>query len=160
MADTFTSNLNLTKPEVNASTNTWGTKINDDLDDVDAIFATAGTGTKVGLNIGKAFADNLIEKKAAMAANDIDLSTARVFTKTISGNVTLTVSNTPTTGNVGCFILGLTNAGAYTITWWSGVKDPSGTVPTLTASGTDYLGFLTFDGGTTWNRFVVGLDVR
>jgi hypothetical protein len=52
MSDTLSANLNLVKPEVGASDDTWGAKFNANLDAIDAIFAEAGGGTSVGLNVG------------------------------------------------------------------------------------------------------------
>jgi hypothetical protein len=102
----------------------------------------------------------LKEVKASISASDIDLTLANYFSKTISGTTTFTVSNVPTTGTAASFILDLTNGGSATVNWWSGTKWASGTAPTLTSSGRDVLGFFTYDGGTTWSGFVLGLDVK
>lgn len=102
----------------------------------------------------------LKETRVAMAVNNIDLALGNVFTKTISGATTLTVSNVPATGTAASFILDLTNGGSAAITWWSGVKWAGGTVPTMTAAGRDVLGFFTHDGGTTWTGLVLGKDVK
>lgn len=102
----------------------------------------------------------VFEKAAAVAAYAIDVSKASVFTKTISGATTFTVSNVPASGAVASFILDLTNGGSATVTWWSGMKWAGGTAPTLTASGRDVLGFFTHDGGTTWTGLLLAKDVK
>jgi hypothetical protein len=81
MADTFTTQLNLTKPEVGGSDDSWGTKINDNLDDLDLLFdagpalkvAKGGTGATTSggalTNLGfSAFAQTLIDDADAAAA--------------------------------------------------------------------------------------------
>lgn len=101
----------------------------------------------------------LKETSSSLGANNIDLTLGNVFTKTISGATTLTVSNIPASGTVGTLILELTNAGSAVITWPANSKWAGGTAPTLTAAGKDCIGMYVRDGATL-NWFVLGKDVK
>ena len=102
----------------------------------------------------------LKEVKSTLAASEIDLLVGNFFDKTITAITTLTVTNVPAAGTVSSFVLELTNGGAFTITWWTGVKWSGGVAPTLTAVGRDVLGFYTHDGGTNWTGLVLAKDVK
>lgn len=104
-----------------------------------------GTATFATLDALGSVQNNIV----AVAASAVDCSTGNYFTKTASGGLTWTVTNVPDS-RAYSFILELTNGGAGTQTWFSGIKWPGGTAPTLVASGVDVLGFITDDGGTTW----------
>jgi hypothetical protein len=129
-----------------------------------ALAVTDETGTGALVFATSPTLIGLIETNSALGTGSgtqtFNLANGNYFTLTVNGTTTLAVSNTPSSGSVGAFIVQLTNGGAHTINYFAGVTFAAGTAPTLTASGTDVLGFFTTDGGTTWRGLVLALDIK
>lgn len=88
-----------------------------------------------------------------------DLSSGNIQSVTLGGNRTLALSN----GTVGqCFILRLIQdgTGSRTVTWFSTIKWPGGSAPTLTttASKIDVFGFITTSSGN-YDAFIIGQNL-
>ena len=142
MADTTTTNLGLTKPEVGASADTWGTKLNTDLDSIDALFAAAGTGTSVGLNVG--------------AGKTIAVAGTLNVTGTVSGGIIAPLASPTFTGTVTLpSTTSIGNVSSTEIGYLDGVTSSIQTQlnAAVTASGTATLTNKTVEAGTFTNGY-------
>ena len=106
------------------------------------------------------FSYAMTESVDVIGTDVIDLSKASVVKKTILAATTFTTINPPPAGRVCCFVLDIINGGNFAVQWFAGVNWPGGTAPTLTTNGRDKLGFITSDGGVSWDGVVFGKDIK
>jgi hypothetical protein len=123
------------------------------------------TITSEGYTQPVAYADTVVALGNTGTAINITLTTANVFTATLTGNCTFTLA-APINPGSSSFTLILTNDGTAgrTVAWAGGTflfpGGASSLSRTTTANATDIWAFFTPNGGTTWYGNIVMKDVK
>ena len=90
MADSTTTNVSLTKPEVGASADTWGTKINTNFDTLDNLFTT---GPALLISKGGTSSTTASGARTALGLGTVAVEDTVPVAKGGTGSTTLTANN-------------------------------------------------------------------